>query len=240
MAPVGRELAPHFGVLEPIQTATSLDGQVAELGALVAAHGDPPVALVGYSWGAWLSFILAAREPALVRKLILVSSGPFEARYVAQLRATRMARLDAGERAEFEEVVAALGAPDAGGQDALLARLGALSARSDAYDLLDDPGADSDRVGARGDLFRAVWGEAAALRRSGRLLALGQRIRCPVVAIHGDHDPHPAEGVCEPLAGVLADFRFVLLARCGHTPWRERHAREAFYAALRGELGPAL
>ena len=82
-----------------------------------------------------------------------------------------------------------------------------------------------------------MWPEASLLRSSGRLLALGEEIRCPVVAIHGDHDPHPAEGVAAPLAAVLEDFRLILLERCGHTPWLERWAREDFYRALRGELG---
>jgi pimeloyl-ACP methyl ester carboxylesterase len=58
-----------------------------------------------------------------------------------------------------------------------------------------------------------------------------------VVAIHGDHDPHPAAGVQEPLSATLAQFRFILLERCGHRPWIERQARDAFYEALEEELG---
>jgi pimeloyl-ACP methyl ester carboxylesterase len=57
-----------------------------------------------------------------------------------------------------------------------------------------------------------------------------------VVAIHGDYDPHPAAGVQRPLAAVLADFHFILLPRCGHRPWRERHARDTFYRILEAEL----
>jgi pimeloyl-ACP methyl ester carboxylesterase len=75
------------------------------------------------------------------------------------------------------------------------------------------------------------------MRQTGRLLELAHQIRCPVVAIHGDHDPHPAEGVRVPLLSVLQGFRFVLLDRCGHTPWVERHARERFFRALEEELG---
>jgi hypothetical protein len=30
----------------------------------------------------------------------------------------------------------------------------------------------------------------------------------------------------------------VVLDRCGHDPWRERHAADAFYALLNGELTP--
>lgn len=74
------------------------------------------------------------------------------------------------------------------------------------------------------------------MRRSGTLLELAQRIQCPVVAIHGDYDPHPAEGVRKPLLSVLKDFRFVLLKQCGHKPWIERRATEAFYQVLEEEL----
>jgi pimeloyl-ACP methyl ester carboxylesterase len=57
-----------------------------------------------------------------------------------------------------------------------------------------------------------------------------------VVAIHGDFDPHPAEGVKEPLAKAIENFRFILLKNCGHTPWIERDARERFYQLLAVEL----
>src|SRR5262249_43059384 len=115
MAPVARELAPLRGVLEPIQTAISLDGQVAELSDVLREHGEVPVTLIGFSWGAWLSFILAAHHPALLKKLILVGSGPFEEKYVAGLREARMSRLSPEERAEFDSIVRSLsdpGAPD--------------------------------------------------------------------------------------------------------------------------------
>ena len=59
-----------------------------------------------------------------------------------------------------------------------------------------------------------------------------------MLAIHGNYDPHAAEGVREPLARVLADFRFVLLERCGHLPWIERQAREEFYRLLSDALPP--
>ncbi|MFY0310114.1 hypothetical protein ACFMBG_09495 [Leisingera sp. D0M16] len=63
-------------------------------------------------------------------------------------------------------------------------------------------------------IFESVRAEAAALRRSGALLRDAARIRCPVIALHGDHDPHPADSVEQPLPEVLPDFRFSLLQRC--------------------------
>ncbi len=229
MAPVARRLGRRFGVLEPIQSAATVEGQVAELAAVLQEHARLPVQLIGHSWGAWLSLIVGARHPGLVGKLILVGSGPFEEKYAAAIGPTRMSRLGAGERREYEALLRALAGA---GEDRarLLARLGELTLKTDTYAACGDE-ADLD-VHLDAEIFRSVWAEAAELRRSGKLLALAGQVRCPTVAIHGDHDPHPAAGVEKPLRGVLGDFRFVLLEHCGHTPWIERWAGEVFYRAL--------
>ncbi len=68
MAPVTRELASDWGILEPIQTAMSLEAQVEELKTVLENNSNLPVTLIGFSWGAWLSFIVAARYPAIITK----------------------------------------------------------------------------------------------------------------------------------------------------------------------------
>ena len=234
MAPVARRLSRRFGVIEPIQTADSVDGQVGELADHIRHWAAFPAVLVGFSWGAWLVFILAARHPDLVGKLILVSSGPFSPQYAEGILETRLGRLDPSDRAEAESLMGSLSPP--GDKDpAAFARLGALFEKADAHDPVDT---DFPDLIPRPDLFHQVFPEAAAMRRDGTLPALGHEIRCPAVAIHGDADPHPAAGVEGPLATVLTDFRFILLPRCGHRPWIERHAREAFYRTLERELEP--
>ena len=100
MAPVARELSSTAGVLEPLQTAASLEGQVQEFHDVLQESGDPPMTLIGWSWGAWLGFILASRYPDMVGKLILVSSGPFEEEYAADITETRLKRLNEEEREE--------------------------------------------------------------------------------------------------------------------------------------------
>ena len=77
MAPVARELSNVRGVLEPLQTQNTIGRQVEELNDTLEKHSEPPVTLIGFSWGAWLSFIFASEYPIRVKKLILVSSGPF-------------------------------------------------------------------------------------------------------------------------------------------------------------------
>jgi pimeloyl-ACP methyl ester carboxylesterase len=236
MAPVARQLAVNRGVLEPIQTKASLDGQVEELKTSLEAQADFPVTLIGYSWGAWLSYILAARHRDLGRRLILVSSGPFEEEYVAELEATRMGRLSAEEKTEFQSIVKALANAAAEDKDTQLARLGALASKTDSYDPILTESDGSDTVKASGDIFKGVWQEAAQMRKTGPLLKLAKRITCPVLAIHGNYDPHPAEGVRDPLSKILPDFRFTLLTKCGHTPWMERQAKDRFYGVLEEEL----
>jgi pimeloyl-ACP methyl ester carboxylesterase len=236
MAPVARELAGAWGVLEPLQTARSLDGQVEELRDVLERHAATPIILLGYSWGAWLSCIVAARYPALVQRLVLVGSGPFDAAYVPQLEDTRRSRLTPDEATETATLIAALGDPSRNDKHELLARLGALSASTDLYDPLPAQPDSAATVEHDGTVFHHVWREAATLRQSGELLRLAQNLRCPVIAIHGDYDPHPAEGVRGPLSAVLTDFTFIMLERCGHTPWLERQARDQFFAVVRNAL----
>jgi len=236
MAPVARELAHAPDILEPLQTATSLEGQVEELRVTLASYTALPVVLIGFSWGAWLSYMVAARYPALVRKLLLVASGPFDQRYVTQLQETRLKRLNEKDQAEWQAISTALRDPAAEDKDALLARLGVLAFMIDTYDPIVSVSEVAHTINPRGDIFQSVWATAAEWRRNGTLMELGKYIQCPVVALHGDYDPHPAEGVQRPLSALLKDFRLVLLKNCGHTPWLERRARGSFYQALQREL----
>ncbi len=240
VAPVARELVRTHGVLEPLQTEHTIGGQVRELADILRDHADGPATLIGHSWGAWLAWIVAARHPNLVAKLILVGSGPFEAHYAEQIMPARLARLSESERAEFDSLIPLFSNPDAPGRDEAMSRIGGLIGQADTYAPLP-PEPEPDPIDGDSAAFAGIWPAAAEMRASGELLALARDVRCPVVAIHGDHDPHPYDGVREPLERALADspaaFRPVLLEKCGHEPWRERHAREAFYAAVRGELG---
>jgi pimeloyl-ACP methyl ester carboxylesterase len=236
MAPVARELASVRGVLEPLQEAASLEGQVEELKTALVRNGDLPVVLIGFSWGAWLGYVLAARSPDTVKKLILVGSGPFEEKYASGIHEVRMGRLNAEERAEVLSLQTILENPAGEGKDGALARLGSLFSKSDAHDPIPQEPGEFETPDCRFEIFDGAWKDGAELRRSGRLIELGRRIQCPVVAIHGDADPHPAEGVERPLSSVLEDFRFVLLRNCGHKPWIERQASDEFYGILNNEL----
>jgi len=238
VAPVADELSSDRGVLEPLQAAVSLNGQVEELKDVLEENSDPPVTLIGFSWGAWLCFMCAAHYPHLVKKLILIGSGPFEEKYAQVIQAIRLSRLSEKENLEVKSLIETLNNPTVKDKGPAFKRFGALFSKADAYDPILRESHEFGTVDYRVDIFLRVWPEASALRSSGKLLRIGKKIRCPVVAIHGDDDPHPAAGVERPLSVVLKDFRFVLLENCGHRPWIEREAREKFYRILKKEVDP--
>ncbi|HNX42903.1 MAG TPA: alpha/beta hydrolase [Bacteroidales bacterium] len=235
MKPVAENLSADFGVLELLQTANSVDGQIAELHRQLASSADVPAVLVGYSWGAWLGFLFAARYPDLVRKLILVSAGAFESKYNKDLTSIRLNRLRPADREEAERLISIIttGNPDC----EAFRRFGELMTIADSFDCL--PGSDYP-VDLNADIYESVWAEASRLRETNELIENAARINCPVVAIHGDYDPHPVEGVKNPLFGRLENFRMVVINKCGHTPWRERLAKDTFFEILWQEIKEVL
>jgi pimeloyl-ACP methyl ester carboxylesterase len=233
MAPVARELSLFNGVLEILHTAQSINGQLKELQTVLENNGDLPVKLIGHSWGAHLSFIFTARHSSCVKKLILVGSPPFEEKYAASIMEDRLSRLNEENRLEVKTVIENLNESDAIDKNASFARLGKLLSLADSYDPLSN---NNEIIEYQYNVYRHVWVEAEKLRRSGKVIESGKRIKCPVVAIHGDYDPHPYEGTYTPLSLILKDFRFILLENCGHYPWLERDAKDNFYRILLEEL----
>lgn len=233
MAPVARELSLKWGVLEPLQTASSVDGQIQELKEILQDNADLPVCLIGSSWGAWLGFVFSARFSDYVKKLILVGSGAFDEKYAAGIMDKRLSRLSEEERGEAYFLMDALVDPEVPDKDELMARFGKLCTKADAFDPLT---LETEEIEVQYDIYNPVWNGAWELRRSGALLKLGERIRCPVVAIHGEWDSHSADGVRKPLSKVLKNFRFILLEKCGHYPWIEKHAKDEFFKILKAEL----
>lgn len=234
MKPVTERLSSGRAVLEPLQSKLSIEEQVDELKELLIKHGVPPITLIGHSWGAWLSYIFAAIHPDLAEKIILLGSPPFREKYVSNITATRLKRLEGEERAEAEALLDELeqNPGDADKED--FARVRELTRKTDSYDPI--PSSESVQVETQPELYRQIWSEAREVRQSGELVELGEYIESPVVAIHGNYDPHPAEGVKEPLSRILSDFKFIQLKNCGHTPWIEREAKDKFYSILEGVL----
>ncbi len=233
MAPVARHLSKKQGVLEPLQTRNSIKEQVLELKTIIEKNAQLPVTLIGWSWGAWLSLILTAKYPKLVKKLILVSSGPFEVKYAKRIMNTRMSRLTEEKRKKLNSLFANLEDLKKNEQKSAFDEIGRLINKADSFSLIPYK---NEVIKTQPEIYERVWSEASKLRKNGSLLGLGKNIRCSVVAIHGDFDPHPAEGVELPLKKVIKNFRFILLNKCGHHPWYERYTKDEFYSLLIKEV----
>ncbi|QUI24092.1 alpha/beta hydrolase [Vallitalea pronyensis] len=234
MKPVAEELAKLYGVLEPLQTAKSVEGQIQELKDIIEAHGEGPMILIGHSWGAMLIYMLAAQYAHLADKIIMVASGAVEEKYYPDLCQTREERLSESEREELTSLrnkFSNQGKED--NMDVIFGRFGALMEKLDAYDPME---MDHDDHTCCYEIFAKVWPEAHRLRKSGAMYEMGKDIQCEVVAIHGDYDSHPIEGIRDSLHKVIKNFTCHELKNCGHTPWYEKQAKDAFYQILLNEI----
>jgi pimeloyl-ACP methyl ester carboxylesterase len=232
--PVAVKLAEKFGVIEPYQTELTVQAQLDELNEQVTGNSSKPVTLAGYSYGAWLAYIFASQFPEKVKKLILISSGSFDEKHNINMLDKRLSRLSTEEAEEARDLQSIISGLEYKQIENEFTRFGELISKADTFEAID--GFNEPEIIYRTDIHQAIWNEAKELRRTGALLDFGYKIKCPVTAIHGDYDPHPAAGVKEPLENIIKDFKFILLKKCGHTPWREKFAREKFYEILDKEL----
>jgi pimeloyl-ACP methyl ester carboxylesterase len=234
MASVARELSKKRGILEPLQTKDSLEGQIMELRDQLTEHADLPVSLIGSSWGAVLTLFTAARKEINVEKLILIGSAVFDAESSARIEGIRMSRLDDNKRRRLEEIKIKLKKTKNGDNTRVAEEWGDIFFHTDVYDPLIT---DLEVIEVQYELSVKVWNEFTVLRdRPGYLKNEFSKIDVPTVVIHGDYDPHPIEGIRPFLESCIEDIRFHILPRCGHYPWIERYAREKFFDILDREI----
>jgi pimeloyl-ACP methyl ester carboxylesterase len=234
MAPVARELADASGVIEPLQSRDSLDGQIEELADQLTADGNPPLILIGSSWGAVLALFLAARRPELVRKIILIGSAVFDAKSSASIEPRRLARLSEPARQRYGDLMRELKTAPEGQRESLFSEWGKLHFDADVYDPITR---DLEVIETQPEINRKVWSDYVLLRdRAGHLRDLFASIKAPTVVIHGEYDPHPIEGIEPLLRECLANVTIHVLPNCGHYPWIERQARDRFFDLLNREL----
>ena len=118
MAPVARELADSFRVMEPLQRVSggeplTVGRHVADLHELIESdYGGTRPTLVGHSWGAMLALAYAAAHPGRVTSIVLVGCGTFDAATREQLVRTRDERTDDGLRQRLERLREEVADPD--------------------------------------------------------------------------------------------------------------------------------
>lgn len=234
MAPVARELSVRRGILEPLQSKDSVEGQIDELITQLTQYADFPVTLIGASWGAILALLTAARNEIDIAKLILVGCAVFDAVSSAAIEERRRSRMDEQTLRRYDELKCAMTAAIGEELHQLASQWAEIIHRADSFEPITT---ESEKFEVQLDINRKVWGEFKILRDTpGLLRDRFSRIDIPVLAIQGDYDPHDISSVRPFLESCLRDVRFVVLPKCGHEPWGERRARDRFYEILNTEL----
>ena len=234
MAPVGRFLGSSFRVLEPMQRASgdeplTVDLHIADLHQVVTTSfpTETPT-LLGSSWGAMLALAYAAAHPEPALPLVLIGSGTF----------------DEASRLRYKETVATRMTPEVGAElDRLRVEVTdadeCFRQRGEAMlPLFSYETTTNDLELLAGD-FRGhheTWNDMLRLLGERVYPAAFAIITSPVLMLHGSHDPHPGQMIRESLEPHLPQLRYHELARCGHYPWIERHARDEFFEVLTGWL----
>ena len=106
-------------------------------------------------------------------------------------------------------------------------RLQAGASAEEVYDLFGEPTTKSVRADSE------TWQDVLRLQSEGVEPAAFAAIRAPVLMLHGDRDPHPGAATRDLLQRFMPHIDYVEFERCGHEPWRERHARDPFLRTLR-------
>ena len=230
LSTMAKELSSEFGVIEAIQTSDSIDGQLEELLSVIKMNCLTPVLVVGHSWGAWLACLFASAYTEFCKSSILVSCPPFESKYEDEINRSRMDRMNESDFEKFDNLAKILKGKVKGDKNKAFAEIGNLFFMIDSFSrTIENPG----EIHCDFQIYSNVWAQASGLRKTGELLRIVEKIKCPISFIHGDHDPHPVSGIKEPLDKLEIKYKFIGLKNCGHYPWLEPDVKRKFYDLLK-------
>lgn len=233
MAPLARQLATSFRVLEPFQRPSgaeplTVSRHVVDLHEVLETLPAGPPALVGHSWGAMLALAYAAAHPGTVGPLVLIGCGTFDTASRRRLQATREERMDDGFRHRLEELGSGTSDPNA-----RFEAVGRLFSELDAYDSID---ADAAEWACDAKAYEETWNDLLVLLRQGVYPTAFAAITTPVVMLHGAYDPHPGRMIRDNLGQHMPQLEYREWERCGHEPWLEKAVRDDFLSVLRAWL----
>jgi pimeloyl-ACP methyl ester carboxylesterase len=180
-----------------------------------------------------LALSFAACFPERVSSLALVGCGTYDEECRAQFRSRLDALMDDPTRSRLESLkLRAAMEIDPVVRDAAVWQRGDLTMSIEAYELIhsvDDP---SDALQYDSVANSETWNDVLRLQREGLEPQRFSRISCPVLMLHGHTDPHPGAATHDLLGRFIRHLEYVEFEKCGHEPWKERHARHPFLVAL--------
>lgn len=233
MPTLQKQLAKNNPCLIVEQRKDSIHELLQDIHLQIDFFSSEEVVIIGHSWGAWLSAIYAATYPKKVKKLIQIGCGPLEQKYLEEIHRRRISRLDPAQQESYLSSIGNLGSYDILRSKLALQTLKHLTDTSDHFEVQTkfdfSPPVDIQH-------FKVLSKEISGLRKSGALVNYYKEINCPILFLHGNYDPHPIEGITEPLSAAKVSYKMIPIKKCGHEPWMERKAAPKFYEKLNAEL----
>jgi pimeloyl-ACP methyl ester carboxylesterase len=77
-----------------------------------------------------------------------------------------------------------------------------------------------------------TWEDMMRLQENGTYPESFSRITAPALMVHGSYDPHPGRMIYDSLTPYIKNLQYRELEKCGHYPWREKFARDRFFAIM--------
>lgn len=234
MAPVALELSKNFGVLEPLQSALTVQGQIEELKCQIAKYANESITLLGSSWGAMLALLFASQNQNMTNKLILVGCGTFTEESSAIADDIRNARLTQNQKDRLNKIMQVIDTLPREEQNEMMKEFAAVFDSSDKYAPVCN---NRELENLDWNIFKSVWEDFVKLREAPNYIKSEfLKIKIPVTLIHGDYDPHPTQEVYAFLKDCIPQLKLYELKKCGHYPWIEKYAKESFYNIVAEEL----
>jgi len=236
MAPVARQLAGSFRVLEPLQRGSgkkplTVAKHVDDLHEVLTTQcaAERP-ALVGHSWGAMLALAYAAEHPGQVESIVLIGCGTFDTAARERLQEIRDERMDENLRQRLKHLETEISDPDE-----RLAAMGEIMGSLDSYDAIPS---GEEPVSFDLRAHEESWHDMIRLQKEEIYPRAFGDISVPVIMLHGAYDPHPGSMIRDGLKPFLPQLEYREWERCGHYPWLEREVRDEFLDVLKEWLSP--
>jgi proline iminopeptidase len=202
---------------------------VSDLALVARELAGEPLSIVGYSWGGLLALLYSVeafeRSPELgppPARLVLIEPAPVTRPFRARFESNFSERQASASVQQLREDLAQSGLRERD-PDAYRRRAFELSVAG----YFADPERVRDLTAFRvtGRVQQQVWESLGDFD----LLQRVEQIECPVLILHGRHDPIPLEA-SEALSRALPDARLVVLEHSGHVPYVEEP--EALFSAI--------
>jgi pimeloyl-ACP methyl ester carboxylesterase len=234
VAPIAQGLSDLFTAIEPWQRGSAAEPltvarHVEDLHTLIVGLvSDAPPALVGHSWGAMLALCYAAAYPDEAGPIVLVGSGTFDPSSRARMKEILRERTDPHLQERLAEVAAST-------DDASELHMKRLRLTRDlsVYERLEPWPEKEEYEPLDVRAHKQTWDDMMRLQSDGTYPKAFAAITSEVLMLHGDYDPHPGSMIYASLRPFIRSLEFQELEHCGHSPWRERFARDVFFASLK-------